>query len=114
MTTNITAKKQAEQYVQECWLSKTIVEQQADEFGKLSLWKMNDTLYATEADAWFAAAEYTRAHEQKITEKREEVKAISEWIAYIDRYNIKEPAAQRILAVLEAQLTDLLWGWRKK
>lgn len=57
-----------------------------------------------------AAAEYTRQHEQKIAEKREEI----EWLkdCRVHPSDLDKPL--RILAVLESQYAELLRGWRQQ
>ena len=75
----------------------------------------------TASKAWLAAAEYTRAHEQKIAEKREEIGLIREYIETskamdaVERLPASDHTAvfERVLATLEAQLAELLRGWRQ-
>lgn len=67
---------------------------------------------ATAAEAWGAAYAFTVEREQKITKKQEEITYMSEG-RICSNPNCECAIIRRILAILEAQLADLLKGWRQ-
>ena len=116
MATDMTAE-QAEKYVRERWLvfKESIYEphegysipQTRIDIGSAKFTKVKRD------DALIAAAEYTRAREQKIAEKREEIDFLDFAFSVQDRDEDSE-IVERILAREQAALDELLRGWRQK
>jgi len=67
----------------------------------------------TEEEAWIFASTYTRAHLEKVRQKREEI----EWLKDTRVHPADLEIPQRILSMLESQLAELesgLTDWAKE
>ena len=122
MATDMTAE-QAEQYVRERWDSCDVQDHRL--CWGAPAWRIViephwSAWCDTASKAWLEAVEYTRAHEQKIKEKLEEIGLIREYIETskamdaVERLPASDHTAgfERILALLESQLQEMLRGWR--
>lgn len=112
MTTDVTAKKakQAEQYARERWDSVEWTMGPNPWTLRISMARYFD---GTQDQCWLAAAEYTRAHEQKIAEVWDEIDFLNFAFSVQDR-NEDRGIVERILAREQAALDELLRGWRQQ
>lgn len=109
-------QEQLEKYVRERW--EWVAYFTPDDNCDVAIVQVGDTkvediqefTYISPHEAWLAAAEYTRQHERKIAEKREEISFIVDGAYPAEMSAVR----RRILAVLESQLAELLRGWRQR
>jgi len=106
--------KTPEEYVRSSWLDanlhRGLIDQ--DEYGwwvTINGVDVSKRGFKLRDDALLVAAEYTAEHEEAIRLKREEITYL-----YFRVLRPDLPIIERILAVLEAQLAELLVGWKEQ
>lgn len=114
--------KQAEEYVRARWEHVWVSDFYAHQNYAVQSWSVQlpsgrwtSRVGSTETDSamWLAAYTFTLEREEAIRLKREEIDIVSEFCQHGDECGNCH-IARRILAVLEAQLAELLRGMKEK